>query len=84
MCRTAGWNVRKTGNTVIKLSIIHLVKMVPPKTKYSPVVKEAAQLEVIGAIALGLVVAVAAVIVAADVPALMVAVRRLRDIITTW
>ncbi|KAI0208996.1 hypothetical protein LSAT2_006340 [Lamellibrachia satsuma] len=56
-------------------------RLVPPK--YSPVVKEAAQSEVIGAIALGLVVAVAAVIVAADVPALMVAVRRLRDIIAT-
>ncbi|KAI0223429.1 hypothetical protein LSAT2_025371 [Lamellibrachia satsuma] len=57
-------------------------RVVPPK--YSPVVKEAAQSEVIGAIALGLVVAVAAVIVATDVPVLMVAVQRLRDTIATW
>ena len=48
--------------------------------KYSPVVKEAAQSEVIGAVALGLVVAVVGVVVAADVPALLMAFHRLRDI----
>ena len=59
--------------------IIWFTDRVAP-TKYSPVVKEAAQSEVIGAVALGLVVAVVAVVVAADVPALLMAFHRLRDI----
>ena len=53
-------------------------RVAPPK--YTPVVKEAAQSEVIGAVALGLVVAVVGAVVAADVPALLMDFHRLRDI----
>ena len=53
-------------------------RVAPPK--YSPLVKEAAQSEVIGAVALGLVVAVVGAVVAADVPALLMAFHHLRDI----
>ncbi|KAI0230820.1 hypothetical protein LSAT2_018823 [Lamellibrachia satsuma] len=52
-------------------------RVAPPK--YSPVVKEAAHSEVIGAVALGLVIAAVGAVVAADVPALLMAFHRLRD-----
>ena len=50
--------------------------------KFNPQVKEAAKSEVIGAISLALVLAVTGVVVVVDAPALALAFRRLRDVIT--
>ena len=50
--------------------------------KFKPQVKEAAKSEVIGAVALALVLAVAGVVVVADAPTLFLALQRLRDVIT--
>ena len=50
--------------------------------KFHPQVKEAAKSEVIGAVALALVLAVAGIVVVADAPALALAFQRLRHVIT--
>ncbi|KAI0214135.1 hypothetical protein LSAT2_000809 [Lamellibrachia satsuma] len=51
----------------------------PPK--YTPVVQEAPKADVIGAVVLTLLAAVVGLVIVSDIPALVVAFRRFRDVI---
>lgn len=53
--------------------------MAPPK--YTPVVQEAPKADVIGAVVLILLAAVVGLVIVSDIPALVVAFRRFRDVI---